>query len=120
MVARKISITLWLDNGRPLEKLVVMKKPSADPSQLSRAISDFLESLHLDNPVMSLRICLPGPVTLSGDQGDLFRKKSAFAERLEGIKSYFNARYGHTPLMKVEHGEEHSRLPERRFRFADL
>lgn len=119
MIARKISITLWLQNGRSLEKLLVMKKPSADPSQIFRGISDFLQSLHLDNPVVSLHISLPNPVAPLGDQGDLFRKKSAFAERLEGITSYFNARYGYTPLMKIEE-EEHSRLPERRYRFADL
>ena len=83
-------------------------------------ISVFLESLHLDNPVVSLRIALPGPAAADGDQGDLFRRKSAFAESLEGIKSYFNARYGYIPIVKVEEGEGHSRLPERRFRFADL
>jgi len=120
MMARKVSITLWLQNGKSLEKVIVMKRPSADASHLSRVISDFLESLHLDNPVVSLHIALPGLAGVEGDQGDLFRRKSAFAERLEGIKSYFNARYGYIPIMKVEGGDEHSRLPERRFRFADL
>jgi DNA polymerase-4 len=120
MVSRNISLILWLRDGRSVEKLLVMKEPSAEARHIVGRISAFLESLLLDNPIVSFRIALPDPVPFEGDQTDLFRTKSVFAERLEGIRSYFNARYGYTPLMKVEEGEAHSRLPERRFRFADV
>jgi DNA polymerase-4 len=120
MTARKISITLWLQNGRSLKKLLDLKRPSADPGHISRVVSGFLESFLLENPVISLCIALPDPALPKNDYGDLFRRKSVFANRLEKIRSYFNVRYGCTPPMKVKGREEHPRLPERRFRFADL
>ncbi len=120
MASRKISVILWLGKGHSVEKCLVMKKPSAEATHILRRVSDFLESLSLEDPVASFRIALPDPTPVEGDQADLFRRKSVFAERLEGIRAYFNARYGYTPLMKVEEREGHSRLPERRFRFADV
>jgi DNA polymerase-4 len=120
MVSRKISVILWLGNRHSVEKCLIMKKPSAEAKHILGRVSDFLESLSLENPIASFRIALPDPIPSEGDQADLFRRKSVFAERLENIKSYFNARYGYMPLMKIEEGERHSRLPERRFRFADI
>jgi DNA polymerase IV len=120
MASRKVSVILWLGNGLSVEKMLVMKKPSAETRQILGRISDFLESLLVEGPIISFRIAIPDPVPVEGDQADLFRRKSIFAERLEGIKSYFNARYGYTPLLKVEKGDEYSRLPERRFRFVDV
>jgi hypothetical protein len=120
MASRKISVILWLGNGLSVEKILVMKKPSAETRQILGRIADFLESLLVENPIVSFRIAIPDPVPVEGDQTDLFRRKSIFAGRLEGIRSYFNARYGFTPLLKIEEGDECSRLPERRFRFADV
>jgi DNA polymerase-4 len=119
MACRKIEVSLRLQGGGVLKKALVMKKPTGRAKDILARLSDFLETLTLDGPVVSLRLSIPDPVFSDGDQESLFRKKSALLERLQGVRSYFNARYGHTPLLKVEEGDGSSRLPERRFRFVD-
>jgi nucleotidyltransferase/DNA polymerase involved in DNA repair len=120
MGARKIIITLWLQNGRTVERNLVMKKPSAEARNILARIADSLERLAVESPVISFRVAITDPVTSEEEQEGLFRTKSIFAERLDSIKSYFNALYGSTPIMKIEKVDEQSRLPERRYRFADL
>jgi hypothetical protein len=97
-----------------------MKKPAAEAQPILIRLFDFLEYLTLESPVVSFRISIPDPAPLEGDQEDLFRKRSVFAERLEGIKAYLDACYGYTPLVRIEEREEESRLPERRYRFIDV
>ena len=97
-----------------------MKKPTAEVRSILLRLFDFLEYLTLESPIVSFRLSVSDPAPLEGDQEDLFRKRSVFAERLEGIKAYLDARYGYTPLMRVEEREETSRLPERKFRFTDV
>ena len=120
MACRKIEVMFSLHNGRLLEKILVLKKPTAEVQPILVRLFDFLEYLTLESPVVSFRISIPDPAPLEGDQEDLFRKKSVFAERLEGIKSYLDACYGYTPLVRIEEREEESRLPERRYRFIDV
>ncbi len=119
MACRKIEVSLRLRGGGGMKKTFVMKKPTGRAEDILARLSDFLETLALDGPVVSLALSIPDPVFSDGDQESLFRKKSALLERLQGVRSYFNARYGHTPLLKVEEGDGSSRLPERRFRFVD-
>jgi hypothetical protein len=120
LACRKVQLTLFLQDGCSLEKALVMKKPTAEARHILGRLSDFLEYLVVKSPVASFRLSVPDPVCASGDQEDLFRKRSVFAERLEGIKAYFDSRYGYTPVMRIEEGEERSRLPERRFRFTSV
>jgi nucleotidyltransferase/DNA polymerase involved in DNA repair len=120
MACRKIEMMLSLHDGRLLEKVLVLKKPTAEAQPILVRLFDFLEYLTLESPVVSFRISMPDPAPLEGDQEDLFRKKSVFAERLEGIKSYLDACYGYTPLVRIEEREEESRLPERKYRFIDV
>jgi len=120
MACRKIGLMLSLQDGRVLEKTFVMKKPTTEVRSMLVRLFDFLEYLLLESPIVSFRMSVLDPAPLEGDQEDLFRKKSVFAERLEGIKAYLDACYGYTPLMRVEAGDEESRLPERRFRFTDV
>ena len=120
MACRKVGIALSLEGGRVLEKVLVMKKPTAGTSTILMRLCDFLEYLALESPVRSCRLSIPDPAPIEGNQEGLFHKRSVFAERLEGIKAYLDACYGYTPLMRVEEREEHSRLPERRFRFTDV
>lgn len=120
MACRKIELTLLLQNRRSLDKLYVMKKPATEANTILRLITDSLERFVVGSPIMSFRISLPDPVSHNRDQDGLFRTKSVFAERLDGIKSFFNARYGYVPIMRVEEGEAQSRLPERRFRFTNV
>ncbi len=120
MVCRKMEVMLSLQDGRLLERILVMKKPTAEVRSILVRLFDFLEYLTLESPIVSFRLSVPDPAPLEGDQEDLFRKRSVFAERLEGIKAYLDARYGYTPLMRIEEREEASRLPERKFRFTDV
>ena len=120
LACRKVRLILFLQDGSSLEKALVMKKPTAEGTHILGRLSAFLEYLVVKSPVVSFRLSVPDPVAASGDQEDLFRKRSVFAERLEGIKAYFDALYGHTPVMRIEEGEERSRLPERRFRFTSV
>jgi hypothetical protein len=120
MTCRKVKLTLWLQDGHSVEKVLVMKKPAAEARLLFRRIADFLESLVIESPVVAFLLAIPDPVPGEGDQEGLFRKRSIFAERLEGIRAYFDARYGYSPIMRIEQGERGSRLPERRFRFTDV
>jgi nucleotidyltransferase/DNA polymerase involved in DNA repair len=120
LACRKVQLILFLQDGSSLEKALVMKKPTAEGTHILGRLSAFLEYLVVKSPVASFRLSVPDPVAVSGDQEDLFRKRSVFAERLEGIKAYFDALYGHTPVMRIEEGEESSRLPERRFRFTSV
>jgi hypothetical protein len=117
---RKAKLVLFLQDGSVLEKILVMKKPTAEARRILGRLSDFLACLAAPSPVVSFRLSIPDPVAASGDQEDLFRKRPAFAERLEGIKAYLDSRYGYTPVMRIEEGEERSRLPERRFRFTSV
>jgi hypothetical protein len=119
LLARKVTVILTFQNGQSLEKQLVMKEPSAESSHLALRISDFVDRLIIEDPIVSMRIAVVDPITAKSDQGDLFRKKAIFAERLEGIKDYFSALYGFAPLMRVEEGDSQSRLPERRYRYAD-
>ena len=120
MACRKIEVMLSLHNGRLLEKVLVLKKTTVEAQPILVRLFDFLEYLTLESPVVSFRISMPDPAPQMRDQEDLFRKKSVFAERLEGIKSYLDACYGYTPLVRIEEREEESRLPERRYRFIDV
>ena len=119
MACRKLEVSLRIQDGGGVKKSLVMKKPTGRAEDIFARLSDFLESLALDGPVVSFALSIPDPVFADGDQESLFRKKSALLERLQGVRSYFNARYGHMPLLKVEEGDGRSRLPERRFRFVD-
>ncbi len=120
MACRKIRLTLNLLDGYSPEKTLVMKKPANDARPILARLADFLERLEVESPVVSFRLSIPDCVPGERDQENLFNRKSLFAERLEGIKAYCNARYGFTPLVKVEESGEQSRLPERRFRFAEV
>jgi nucleotidyltransferase/DNA polymerase involved in DNA repair len=120
MVCRKIEVMLSLQDGRLLERILVMKKPTAEVQSILVRLFDFLEYLTLESPIVSFRLSIPDPAPLEGDQEDLFRRRSVFAERLDGIKAYLDARYGYTPLMRIEEREGASRLPERKFRFTDV
>jgi DNA polymerase-4 len=120
LACRKVHLTLFLQDGCSLEKALVMKKPTAEARHILGRLSAFLEYLVVKSPVASFRLSVPDPVADQGDQEDLFRMRSVFAERLEGIRAYFDSRYGHTPVMKIEKGDERSRLPERRFRFTSV
>jgi nucleotidyltransferase/DNA polymerase involved in DNA repair len=120
LACRKVHLTLFLQDGCSLEKVLVMKKPTAEARHILERLSAFLEYLVVKSPVASFRLSVPDPVADQGDQEDLFRMRSVFAERLEGIRAYFDSRYGHTPVMKIEKGDERSRLPERRFRFTSV
>jgi hypothetical protein len=120
MSCRKIGLSLCLENRTVIERTFVMKKPTARPAPMLMRLSECLGALALDSPVVSIAISVPAPALPQRDQENLFWRRSAFAERLEGIRAYFNARYGDTPLMRIEAGEEHSRLPERRFRFVEV
>ncbi len=119
MSCRKITLSLRLENKTAIERTFVMKKPTARPGLMLMRLSECLGSLALVSPVISIAISVPDPAPPQRDQENLFWRRSAFAERLEGIRAYFNARYGDTPLMKIEEGEEHAWLPERRFRFVE-
>ncbi len=119
MACRKIEASFRLQGGGGLKKAIVMKKPAGRADEVLARLSDFLESLTLDGPVVALRLAIPEPVFADGEQEGLFRKRSAFLERLDGVRSYFNARYGHMPILKVEEGDTYSRLPERQLRFVD-
>jgi len=120
LACRKVHLTLFLQDGCSLEKALVMKKPTAEARHILGRLSAFLEYLVVKSPVASFRLSVPDPVADQGDQEDLFRMRLVFAERLEGIRAYFDSRYGHTPVMKIEKGDERSRLPERRFRFTSV
>ncbi len=119
MSCRKIALSLYLGNKAVIERTFVMKKPTARPAPMLVRLSECLASLPLDSPVVAIALSVPEPALPQRDQENLFWNRSVFVERLEGIRAYFNARYGDTPLMRVEEGEEHTRLPERRFRFVD-
>ena len=120
MACRKVEVVLSLEDGRLLEKVLVMKKPTTETRSILIRLCDFLEYLALESPVKSCRLSIPDPAPLIRDQEGLFHKRSVFAERLEGIKAYLDACYGYTPIMRAEEREEQSRLPERRFRFTDV
>ena len=120
LACTKIEVMLSLQDGRVLEKVLVMKKATAEVRPILVRLFDFLEYLTLEGPIVSFRISVPDPAPLEGEQEGLFRKRSVFAERLDGIKAYLDACYGYTPLVRVEEREEESRLPERRFRFTDV
>ncbi len=120
LACRTVKLVLFLQDGRSLEKALVMKKPTAEGAHILGRLSAFLEYLVVKSPVVSVRLSVPDPAAASGDQGDLFRKRSALAERLEGIRAYFEARYGQSPVMRIEEGEGCARLPERRFRFTSV
>jgi nucleotidyltransferase/DNA polymerase involved in DNA repair len=120
LACRKVSLVLFLQDGSVLEKALVMKKPTAEGTRILGRLSDFLEHLAAPSPVASFRLSIPDPAAASGDQEDLFRKRSVSVERLEGVKAYFEARDGHCPVMRIEEGEGCVRLPERRFRFTSV
>ena len=117
---RKAKLVLFLQDGSVLEKILVMKKPTAEARRILGRLSDFLACLAAPSPVVSFRLSIPDPVAASGDQEDLFRRRSVSAERLEGVRAYFEARDGHCPVMRIEEGEGCARLPERRFRFTSV
>lgn len=120
MTCRKMEITLFLQSGNPVEKALVIKKPTHEAKAMAARLLGVLEGLALESPVVSLKVSIPDPAFAQGDQEGLFRRKSLFLERLEGVKAYLQARYGHTSLVTVEEGDRHARLPERRFRFVDV
>jgi DNA polymerase IV len=119
LVSRKAAVMLTFQNGRCFEKQLIMKELSAESSHLALRVNDFIDHLVIENPIASFRIAIVDPVSAESEQGDLFRKKSLFTDRLEGIKDYFSALYGFAPLMRIEEGDSQSQLPERRFKFAD-
>jgi DNA polymerase-4 len=120
MSCRKIGLSLFLENRTIVERTFVMKKPTARVAPMLMRLSECLGALALDSPVISIAISVPDPVLPQSNQENLFWRRSAFAERLEGIRAYFNARYGDTPLMRIEEAEAYTRLPERRFRFVGI
>lgn len=120
MSCRKIGLTLRLENRTVIERTFVMKKPTARPAPMLMRLSECLGALALDSPVISITITVPDPALPQRNQENLFWRRSAFAERLEGIRAYFNARYGDNPLMRIEEAETYTRLPERRFRFVEV
>jgi nucleotidyltransferase/DNA polymerase involved in DNA repair len=119
LLSRKITIMLTFQNGQYLEKQLVMKEPSAESAHLALRVSGCMHRLVIDSPVICLRIAIIDPIPVEREQDDLFRKSAQFSERLEGIRDYFSAFYGFAPLMRAEECDSQSRLPERRFRFAD-
>jgi nucleotidyltransferase/DNA polymerase involved in DNA repair len=119
MSCRKMAFSLCLENRTVIERTFVMKKPTARPGPMLMRLSECLGTLALDSPVISIALSIPDPAAPQRSQENLFWRRSAFVERLDGIRAYFNARYGETPLMRIEAAEEHSRLPERRFRFVE-
>jgi DNA polymerase IV len=120
MACRNVKLTLYLQDGRSFERMLVMKKPAAEGGRILVRLLELLDRLAVESPIISFRLSLPDPVPFEGDQEDLFQTRSIFAERLENIRGYFDARYGYTPLMRVEEQETDSRLPERWFRFTHV
>ncbi len=78
LVCRKVKLVLFLQDGVRLEKALVMKKPTAEARHILARLSSFLEYLVVKSPVASFRISVPDPAPDSGDQEDLFRKRSVF------------------------------------------
>jgi DNA polymerase IV len=119
LLSRKITITLTFQNGQCLEKQLIMQEPSAVSAHFALCVSDCINRLVIESPVICLRICIIDPIPVEKGQSDLIRKRPQFSEKLEGIGDYFSVFHGFASLMRAEESDSLSRLPERRFRFAD-
>jgi nucleotidyltransferase/DNA polymerase involved in DNA repair len=121
MACRKMEVALSLGNGDTVKKALVMKRPTAEAGEMAARLLGLLEGLTLASPVVSVKVSIPCPAQAAcGEQEGLFTRKSLFLERLDGIRAYFEARYGHTPLVRAKEQDRYARLPERRFSFVDV
>lgn len=112
---RKLKLILDLDNGGIVEKEAVFKYPTRDAEEMLRRIDSLLDRAVLESPVCGVRLQVSEVSMVEVEQESLFRRRPDFLKKLEGVRDYLDALYGHTPLFKIEEDDKDSRLPERRF-----
>jgi DNA polymerase IV len=117
---RKLKLMLDLDNGAIIEKIAVFKHPTRDAKEMLLRIGNILDRVALASPIRGVRLRVSEVSVAEVQQESLFRRRSDFLEKLEGIKDYLDALYGYTPLFRIEEDDKNSRLPERRFVFREV
>lgn len=118
-LCRKVKLVLDLQDKKHIERTFALKNPTAEARDMSARIVDRLRDMTMESPVTGLTISVSN-LCAGGMQEQLFRRKPRLSEKLQGVKGYLEAMYGHTPLFMVREGDAHSLLPERKFRFVEV
>jgi DNA polymerase IV len=119
-LCRKLTVTLYLDNGAIAEKTAVFKHPTRDAKEMLARVKSLIASVALESPICGARLRVCQVSAAEVEQESLFRRRPDFLKKLEGIRDYLDAMYGYTPLFKIEENDKDSRLPERRFVFREV
>jgi hypothetical protein len=118
-LCRKVKLVLDLQDKKHIERTFALKNPTAEARDMSARIVDRLRDMTMESPVTGLTVSVSS-LCAGGMQEQLFMSKPHLSEKLQGVKGYLEAMYGHTPLFMVREGDAHSLLPERKFRFVEV
>lgn len=117
---RKLRLVLYIPNREHVEATVILKKPADSKEGMLSRVMNTVPCMILGGPISGFRLSVSDLCKNAGEQESLFRKRHLLNEKLEGVKGYLTARYGESPLFKVEEGEKDTRLPERRYVFKKV
>jgi len=108
-----------LESGAPIEILLALPEPSAEPEAIERLVVGRLESIVFDHPIRHLEVEL-GRVSVSiGRQLPLFVPQAARAPGLEWQLARLALRFGPQRVRRARIEDPDARLPEERFRWVE-
>lgn len=117
---RRLKIVLHVRNAPSLQRIFTFHVPTSSGEEMARRILYDLEQVTLEGPVtgvfLAAHVLSPREVI----QDNLFRPRPLSFEKLKNVRGYLRAKYGAIPLARVAEEDEHTFLPEKRYRFVEL
>ncbi len=117
---RALKIALRIRNTPPLQRLFTFHVPTSSGEEMTRRLFHDLEQITLRGPVTGFLLSVHALSSREVTQDNLFRPKPLSFEKLKNVRGYLRAKYGEMPLARVAEGDEHTFLPEKRYRFVEL
>lgn len=117
--AGAVRLRLVPESGQPIETVVALPEPSAEPEAIERLIAGRLESVALDRPIGRLAVELEQVGGSVGRQLPLFVPQAARAPGLEWQLARLALRFGPQRVRRARIEDPDARLPEERFRWVE-
>lgn len=117
--ARRLTITIPLENGVTWERTHTFRTPIADTARALAAVRPRLEALEIPAAASAIVCTLHDLCGERAQQGNLFSDKARQLAQLDEELRQLRARLGVLPILRIVAVEPHSRLPERRYALTE-
>lgn len=118
--ARRLTLTILLDDGRTWERTVTFREPTADQEVILRALRAHLDRLDLPAAATALRLRLHDLGGEHGQQSRLFADTARLIPQLGDAIRQLDARLGTATVLRLVDVEPYSRIPERRMAYTEF